>query len=66
MVEREIGALIERRDWTLFSHRAIFHGRRVCFARRPACGACPVADLCPSAGIGESDPVVAAGLVKTS
>lgn len=66
VVEREIGALVERRDWTLLSHRVIFHGRRVCFARRPACGACPVADLCPSAGIGESDPVAAAALVKTA
>ena len=66
VVEREIAALVERPEWTLFSHRVIFHGRRVCFARRPACGACPIADMCPSAGIGESDPVAAAALVKTS
>ena len=65
-IEHEVGALIERKDWTLFSHRTIFHGRRVCFARRPACGACPVARLCPSVGIGEMDPVAAAALVKTS
>lgn len=66
VVEREVAALVERPEWTLFSHRVIFHGRRVCFARRPACGACPITDLCPSAGIGESDPVAAAALVKTS
>lgn len=66
VVEREIAALVERPEWTLLSHRVIFHGRRVCFARRPACGACPITDLCPSAGIGESDPVAAAALVKTS
>jgi len=65
-VEREIADLVERPEWTVLSHRVIFHGRRVCFARRPACGACPIADLCPSAGIGESDPVAAAALVKTS
>ena len=63
-VEREIGALIERREWTLLSHRLIFHGRRVCFARGPACGACPIARDCPSFGIGEIDPARAAALVK--
>lgn len=64
-VEREIGLLVERREWTLLSHRTIFHGRRVCFARRPACGACPLAALCPSYGIGETDPVRAQTMVKT-
>ena len=66
VVEREVAALVERPEWTLMSHRVIFHGRRVCFARRPACGACPVADLCPSAGVGEVDPVSAAAMVKTA
>jgi endonuclease-3 len=42
----------------------IFHGRRICFARKPACGACPVAALCPAYGTGEVDPVKAAKLVK--
>lgn len=64
-VEREIGLLVERREWTLLSHRVIFHGRRVCFARRPACGACPLAALCPSYGIGETDPETAQAMVKT-
>lgn len=63
-VEQEVGALVERRDLTLLSHRLIFHGRRTCFARRPACGACPLVRECPSAGIGETDPVLAAELVK--
>ena len=62
--EHELCALIDRRGWTMFSHRMIFHGRRTCHARRPACGACPVARLCPSYGIGETDPVAAAKLVK--
>lgn len=64
VIEAELGALLERRDWTMASHRLIFHGRRTCFARRPACGACPVASLCPSAGIGETDPVRAAAMLK--
>src|SRR5690606_23155862 len=63
-VEHELGALIEKRDWTMFSHRMIFHGRRTCHAKRPACGACPLAPLCPSYGIGETDPDRAAALVK--
>lgn len=49
-VERDLMALIERREWTLWSHRVIFHGRRRCTARKPQCGACEIAALCPSAG----------------
>ena len=63
-VEKEVGELIERKDWTMLSHRVIFHGRRVCHAKKPACGACSIAKDCPSAGIGETDPVKAAKLVK--
>ena len=64
-VENEVGALFPRRDWTILSHHLIWHGRRVCHARRPACGACPVARWCPSFGEGPTDPVEAAALVKT-
>ena len=64
-VEAEIGALFPKKDWTMLSHRLIFHGRRRCHARKPACGACPVARLCPAYGEGEIDPVKAAKLVKT-
>ena len=63
-VEAELGAMVEKREWTMFSHRVILHGRRTCHARRPACGACVVAGLCPSFGIGETDPAAAAKLVK--
>ena len=63
-VEHAVGALIPKREWTMLSHRVIFHGRRRCHARRPACGACPIARLCPSYGEGPTDPVVAAALVK--
>ncbi|MGX1808804.1 endonuclease III [Nocardia sp. NPDC055321] len=63
-VEHIVGALIERKDWTMLSHRVIFHGRRVCHARKPACGACVLAKDCPSYGTGPTDPAVAAALVK--
>ncbi|MBS2962760.1 endonuclease III [Actinocrinis puniceicyclus] len=63
-VESEVGALFPRAEWTMLSHRLIFHGRRVCHSRRPACGACPVAPLCPSRGIGEQDLVKAEALLR--
>jgi endonuclease-3 len=62
-VESALGALLERKEWTPASHRLIFHGRRACFARRPACGACPIRQSCPSNGIGEQDPEIAQGLI---
>lgn len=62
-VEHAVGALIPRKEWTDLSHAVIFHGRRTCHARRPACGACPVARWCPSHGIGETDPVRARALL---
>ncbi len=64
-IEREVGELIEKSEWTMLSHRLIWHGRRVCHARRPACGACGVARLCPSYGIGPTDESVARKLVRT-
>ena len=63
-IEHAVGALIPRKDWTMLSHVLIFHGRRTCHARKPACGACPVARWCPSYGEGEIDPVKAAKLLK--
>jgi endonuclease-3 len=64
-VEHEVGALFPKRDWTMLSHHLIWHGRRICHARNPACGACPVARWCPSYGEGPTDPVAAAALVRT-
>jgi endonuclease-3 len=63
-VEADVGALFPRKDWTRLSHNVIWHGRRRCHARKPACGACPVAAWCPSFGEGPTDPVVAEKLVK--
>ena len=64
-VEHAVGALFPRRDWVELSHHLIWHGRRICHARKPACGACPVARWCPAFGEGPTDPAAAAKLVKT-
>ncbi len=64
-VEHAIAELFPKRDWTMLSHHLIWHGRRRCHAKKPACGACPVARLCPAYGEGPTDPVVAAALVRT-
>ncbi|MBB5853539.1 endonuclease III [Amycolatopsis umgeniensis] len=63
-VEHAVGELIPRKEWTLLSHRTIFHGRRVCHSRKPACGACPLAKMCPSYGTGPTGFEEAAKLVK--
>ena len=63
-VEHAVGELIERREWTLLSHRVKFHGRRVSHARKPACGVCVLAKDCPSFGEGPTHPQIAAALVK--
>jgi endonuclease III len=63
-VEQAIGELVPKRDWTMLSHRVIFHGRRVCHSRRPACGVCPLAGDCPSYGCGPTEPGIAAALLR--
>ena len=63
-VELEVGKLIPEKEWTNLSQRLIWHGRRVCHSRKPACGACVLAKLCPAYGIGEVDKVKARKLVK--
>ncbi|MFE7075734.1 endonuclease III [Streptomyces sp. NPDC057620] len=63
-IERAIGELFPKTDWTMLSHHVIFHGRRICHARKPACGACPIAPLCPAYGEGETDPEKAKKLLK--
>jgi endonuclease III len=64
-IERDVAALLPPADWTAASHRLIWHGRRVCHPRRPACGACGVARWCPSFGLGPTDEATARKLVKT-
>ena len=63
-VEAEVGSLFPKSEWTMLSHRLIWHGRRVCHARKPACGACGVGPLCPSYGLGPTDEATARKLVK--
>ncbi|WP_426979249.1 endonuclease III [Pseudarthrobacter sp. O4] len=64
LIESDVAELFEPKDWTMLSHRVVFHGRRVCHSRKPACGACPVANWCPSYGMGETDPEKAKKLLK--
>ena len=63
--EFAIAAIFPKADWTMLSHRLIWHGRRVCHAKKPACGACSIAHWCPSFGDGPTDPEAAAALVRT-
>jgi endonuclease-3 len=63
-IEFQVAELIEKRDWTMLSHQVVFHGRRVCHARKPACGACTLAALCPSYGTGPTEAAAAAKLLK--
>ncbi|CAG6397922.1 endonuclease III [Streptomyces cocklensis] len=63
-VEQDVAGLFPKSEWTMLSHRVVFHGRRICHARKPACGACPIAPLCPSYGEGEMDPEKAKKLLK--
>ena len=65
VVEAAVGALFVPGEWVMLCHRVIWHGRRRCHARRPACGACPLGPgLCPAYGEGPTDPAVAAALVR--
>ncbi|MFF6775400.1 endonuclease III [Streptomyces sp. NPDC012637] len=63
-IEAEVAGIFPKSEWTMLSHRVIFHGRRICHARKPACGACPIAHLCPAYGEGETDPEKAKKLLK--
>ncbi len=50
-IERDLTALVPRKDWTIFSHLLILHGRKTCIARRPKCESCRINDLCPSSRV---------------
>jgi endonuclease-3 len=53
-VELDLMRLIPKKDWTMFSHRMIFHGRQVCYARKPKCSTCVLARVCPKIGVESS------------
>lgn len=63
-VEADVAELLPASQWVEASHLLIWHGRRRCHARNPACGACPVWEDCPSFGEGETDPIAAEKLVR--
>lgn len=54
-VERDLMALIPKKDWTMFSHQMIFHGRQVCGARQPNCDACTLAKVCLKVGVNATE-----------
>ena len=64
-VEFEVMELIPSKEWTNLSQRMIWHGRRVCHSRKPACAACPISSHCPSFGMGEMNREKALKLLKT-
>lgn len=64
-VEFAIAEIFPKSDWTMLSHHVIWHGRRCCHAKKPACGACPLSSMCPAYGEGPTDPEVAAKLLRT-
>ena len=50
-VERDLMLIIPKKEWTMFSHRMIYHGRQVCYARKPNCEGCALAKVCPKIGV---------------
>jgi endonuclease-3 len=56
VIERDLAAVVPRAEWIALSHRLILHGRAVCDARRPACGACTLAGFCPRRGLADASP----------
>lgn len=52
-VEHDLMKLIPKKEWTNFSHRMIFHGRQICFARKPNCEGCLIAGYCPKVGVAD-------------
>lgn len=63
-VEADLSTIFEKKAWTPMSNRVTWHGRRICDAKKPACGVCPLTKLCPSYGIGLTDPVAAEKVVR--
>ena len=52
-IEKDLMAVLPRKEWIAFSHRMIRHGRRVCAARKPLCDTCPLCEICPRIGVAD-------------
>jgi endonuclease-3 len=52
-IERDLMALLPKKEWVDFSHRMIAHGRKICIARKPKCEECPLLTICPQIGVAE-------------
>ena len=54
-IEKDLSALVPQKDWVMFPHWLIFHGRAICNARKPKCTECILNDICPKIGVVESE-----------
>lgn len=52
-IEKDLNELVPKKDWVMFPHRLIFHGRRICQARKPKCAECVLDNICPKIGVAE-------------
>jgi endonuclease III len=65
-IHDQLCQVLPRPRWTQASHQLILHGRRACYARKPACPACPVRALCPWSGKTPAAPTVARASARRS
>jgi endonuclease-3 len=65
-IERDLMAVIPKKEWVNFSHRLIHHGRRICLARSPRCEICSLAVLCPKIGVPAPRQAVSSGRTAKS
>ncbi|HWW61844.1 MAG TPA: endonuclease III [Thermoanaerobaculia bacterium] len=65
-IEQDLMAVVPQKEWTIFAHRLIFHGRQICIARKPKCEECPLNDICPSAEVTANPPSPASSRGRTS
>lgn len=63
-IEHDLAALLPPEEWINFSHRLIWHGRRVCIARKPRCEACALAEICPKVGVVKKSPTAKSAAAK--
>ena len=54
-IEKDLQELVPQKEWIMFPHWLIFHGRKICQARKPKCEICPLEDICPKIGVKQMD-----------